>query len=182
MGDVMLTPNEEIVSSKKIAGSLLPAIISFVILVILDQITKYIVVHNMELNDSIPLIKGIFEIHYIRNPGAAWGIFANKQILFYICTVVVFIFGVWFYIRCAKTALFKDIQALIVLILSGAAGNFIDRIRFQYVIDFLYFKLIDFPVFNVADCYVTIGFVCLIVLIFFKYKEEDFEVLNHGGK
>ena len=137
---------------------------------------------NIGSYDSIPIIKGIFELHYIQNPGAAWGMFANKQILFYICTVVVFIFGVRFYIRCAKTALFKDIQVLIVLILAGAAGNFIDRIRFQYVIDFLYFKLINFPVFNVADCYVTVGFIFLIFLILFKYKEDDFAILNLGGK
>ena len=62
-----------------------------------------------------------------------------------------------------------------VLILSGAVGNFIDRVRFQYVIDFFYFKLIDFPVFNVADCYVTVGFILLLILILFKYKEDDFE-------
>lgn len=165
-----------------IAGSFLPAIICFVIMVIIDQATKYWIDHNMVLYDSIPVIKNVFEIHYIRNPGAAWGIFADKQVLFYICTIFVLIFGVWFYIRCAKSGIFHDIQILIVLILSGAVGNFIDRLRFQYVIDFFYFKLIDFPVFNVADCYVTVGFFFLIILLLFKYNEEDFERLRHGGK
>lgn len=172
----------QIQKNNKIAGNFLPAIISFLILVVIDQVTKYIVDYNMNLYDSIPLIKNVFEIYYIHNPGAAWGIFANKQILFYICTVVVLILGIGFYIRCAKTGHFRDIQSLIVLVLAGAVGNFIDRIRFQYVIDFFYFKLINFPVFNVADCYVTIGFICLIFLIFFKYKEEDLEKLSHGGK
>ena len=83
--------------------------------------------------------------------------------------------GIMFFVRCTKKNVFKDIRLLIVLILSGAVGNMIDRIRYQYVIDFLYFKWIDFPVFNIADCYVTVGFILLIILILFKYKDEDFE-------
>lgn len=170
--------NNNLIHKKNlIAGSFLPAIISFLILVFIDQLTKYIVDHSMELYDSIPIIKDVFEIHYIRNSGAAWGMFENKQILFYICTVIVFVIGCLFYIRCAKLGKYRDIQMLLVLILSGAAGNFIDRLRFQYVIDFLYFKLINFPVFNIADCYVTIGFFVMILLLFFKYKEEDLEIL-----
>lgn len=168
--------------NKKIAGSIIPAIICFVILVIIDQATKYWIDHNMDLYESIPVIKNVFEIYYIHNPGAAWGIFADKQILFYICTIAVLIFGSWFYVRCAKSGAFHDIRILIVLILSGAVGNFIDRLRFQYVIDFFYLKLIDFPVFNVADCYVTVGFLLMVILIFFKYKEEDLECIFHGGK
>lgn len=160
-----------------IAGSYLPAIISFLTLVFVDQITKYYIDHTMDLYASIPVIKNIFEIHYIRNSGAAWGMFENKQIMFYICTVIVLIIGCVFYVRCAKSGRYKDIKVLLVLILSGAVGNFIDRLRFQYVIDFLYFKLIDFPVFNIADCYVTIGFFIMIFLLLFKYKEEDLEYL-----
>lgn len=141
-----------------VGNAYLPAIISFLILVFFDQLTKYLIDHNMKLYDSIPIIKNVFEIHYIRNSGAAWGIFKDKQLFFYICFLLVLVMGCLFYIRCVKSGQFKDIRVLLILILAGGAGNFIDRIRFQYVIDFLYFKLIDFPVFNVADCYVTIGF------------------------
>lgn len=170
--------NNNLIHKKNlIAGSFLPAIISFLIFVFIDQLTKYIVDHNMDLYDSIPIIKDVFEIHYIRNSGAAWGMFENKQILFYICTLFVLVIGCLFYVRCAKLGKYRDIQILLVLILSGAVGNFIDRLRFQYVIDFLYFKLINFPVFNIADCYVTIGFFVMILLLFFKYKEEDLEIL-----
>ena len=167
---------------KSIAGNALPAIISFLILVLIDQLTKYLINHNMDLYDSIPVINNIFEIHYIRNSGAAWGILENKQILFYICTILVIIAGCLFYIRCIKIGKYRDIQIVLLLILSGAVGNFIDRLRFQYVIDFLYFKLIDFPVFNVADCYVTIGFFVMVILLFFKYKEDDLEVLMNLKK
>ncbi len=160
------------------AGCYLPAFLSFLVLVFLDQYIKYLVDKNMELYSSIPVVKDVFEIRYIRNPGAAWGILADKQILFYIGTIIVIIFGVFVFIRCTQRNMFGTIRCLIVLILSGAVGNFIDRLRFQYVIDFLYFKLIDFPVFNLADCYVTIGFAILIFLVLFKYKDEDFEKLK----
>lgn len=160
-----------------IAGKLLPAILSFFILVGIDQFVKYLITTRMELFESIPVIHNVFEIHYIRNPGAAWGIFANKQGLFILCTIIAFLVGVWFYIRCLQCNAFLDLRITTILILAGALGNCIDRLRLQYVIDFLYFKLIDFPVFNIADCYVTIGFACLLLLCLFKYKEEDFAPL-----
>ena len=70
------------------------------------------------------------------------------------------------------------ILATAVLLAAGALGNLIDRMRYSYVVDFLYFKLIDFPVFNVADCYVTVGAVLLAVLILFVYKEEELGFLS----
>lgn len=161
--------------NNRIAGNYILAILSFLILVLIDQFSKYFVDHNMNLYDSIPVIHDVFEIHYIRNPGAAWGIFANKQIWFFICTILVFIVGCIGYVRIVRLNRFKDIQVMLILILSGATGNFIDRLRFQYVIDFLYFKLIDFPVFNIADCYVTIGCFSLFLLFLLRYKEEDIE-------
>ena len=153
----------------KIAGKLLSAILSFFVLIGLDQISKYYIDKHMNLYDSIALIPNIFEIHYIRNAGAAWGMFQNKQILFYLCTVIVLILGVGLYLRCLSMNRYTDLRIVLILILSGAIGNFIDRIRFQYVI--------DFPVFNIADCYVTVGFIILLLLILFKYKEDDLETL-----
>ena len=67
------------------------------------------------------------------------------------------------------------------MIASGAAGNFIDRLVQGYVVDFLYFKLIDFPIFNVADCYVTVATAVLLFLVLKVYSDEDFEVLKPGG-
>lgn len=165
-----------------IAGKLLPAIISFVVLVFLDQLTKYLITRNMTLYDSIPLIKNIFEIHYIQNTGAAFGMLKNQQVLFIVNTCLVIMFGIYVYVRCIPFPKFQPFRYLLVLILAGAVGNLIDRIRLQYVIDFLYFKLIDFPVFNVADCYVTIGFFLMILLVFFKYTDEDFNMVVHSKR
>lgn len=161
-----------------IAGRYIPAIISVIILTFIDQITKYYIAGHLEIYDSIPVIKDVFEIHYIRNSGAAWGLLQDRQILFYIITVFVLLLICVLYYKLSKTDSYKDIKILLILITSGAIGNFIDRVRFQYVIDFLYFKLINFPVFNVADCYVTVSFILLIILILFKYKESDFETIS----
>ena len=163
--------------NRTIAGKLIPAIVCFVVLVGVDQITKYFITNNMELYSSIPIIPDVLEIHYIQNRGAVWGILQGRQIIFYIFTGFALILGCWFYMRCSKVQKFRALRALDVLIMAGGMGNFIDRIRFQYVIDFIYFKLIDFPVFNIADCYVTIGLFCLSYLLIFKYKEEDLEAI-----
>lgn len=160
-----------------IAGRLLPAIISIMLLTALDQLTKYYIDRTLDLYDTIPIVSGVFEIYYIRNAGAAWGIFQNKQIMFYILTIVTLGFAFYIYYQCLKKDKYKDIRILIILISSGAIGNFIDRIRFQYVIDFIYFKLIDFPIFNIADCYVTIGVFILLFLFIFKYKEDDLNAI-----
>ncbi len=173
----MNTHTNNSTDNSKIAGKILSAILSFLLLIALDQVAKYLIDHNMTLYDSIPVIPDVFEIHYIRNAGAAWGMFQNQQILFSICTIIVLALGFAIYMRCLYMNCYRDLRIILILILSGAIGNFIDRIRFQYVIDFLYFKLIDFPVFNIADCYVTFGFFALLFLIIFKYKEEDFEII-----
>ena len=75
---------------------------------------------------------------------------------------------------------FLILRILILLIAAGAVGNFIDRIRQGYVVDFFYFKLINFPIFNVADIYVSVGMVILALLIFFYYKDEDLACLLQG--
>ena len=77
---------------------------------------------------------------------------------------------------------YMPLRVCAVLIVSGALGNFIDRVRLDYVVDFLYFKLIDFPIFNVADIYVTVTTIFLFLLLCFYYKEEELEQILHSGK
>lgn len=173
-----LVSDSNLITKKKIASRFLLAILSFVVLIAIDQVSKYLIVSRMELYSSIPLIKNVFEIHYIQNHGAAWGLLENQQLLFVICAIGACILGTIYYIKCACANQLKILRVCIILIMSGAVGNLIDRIRLQYVIDFIYFKLIDFPVFNIADCYVTIGFFITVIMILFFYKEEDLEVLS----
>lgn len=174
--------NANLISKRKIAGSYLLAILSFVLLVMIDQLSKYHITTSMQLHDAIPVVADVFEIHYIQNRGAAWGLFENQQLLFCCCAIIACVFGLIFYMKCLKANRLKALRICIIMIVSGAVGNLIDRIRFQYVIDFIYFKLIDFPVFNIADCYVTVGFIITIILILFVYKDEDLEVLSFKKK
>ncbi len=162
---------------KQIAVACLLAILSFFVLVGIDQATKYWIDRNMELYSSIPVIRDVFEIHYIRNEGAAWGIFAQKQLWFCIIAILFLIGGSIVYLRCVQMNSFKALRAALVLVLSGAMGNLIDRVRFHYVIDFLYVKAIRFPVFNVADCYVTVGCFLMILLCIFYYPEQELDKL-----
>ncbi len=148
-------------------------------LVLLDQWVKYLTIENIPLNTSVPLIEGVFELNYIRNQGMAWGMLQNMQWLFIIMTPLI-LAAVWFsYVRMPHEKRFLPVRIAEVLISAGAIGNCIDRIfrgeLFKgYVVDMFYVKAINFPVFNVADSYVSVAFVALLILIVFVYKDDDF--------
>lgn len=159
------------------------AVAAIVLLAAFDQFTKYLVVANMKLGESIPLIKGVFRLRYIRNDGAAWSILEGKQIVFIILTPIVIFFLAKMFISLPEEKKYTPIRVITVFLTAGAIGNLIDRIwggevLFQgSVVDFFDFCLINFPVFNVADIYVSLSVVVLFVLMVFKYREEDFEVI-----
>lgn len=159
------------------------AIIVIAVLVLLDQLTKYLVVSNMQLNETIPLIDGVFRLRYIRNEGAAWSILEGKQIVFVILTPIVIFFLAKLFWCLPQEKKYIPVRVISVFLVAGAIGNLIDRIwRGEElftggVVDFFDFYLIHFPVFNVADIYVSVSMVVLIILMLFKYREEDFEVI-----
>lgn len=153
-------------------------VLTMVVLTVLDQWTKYLAMVHLKGQDPIVLWEGVFELHYLENRGAAFGILQGQKLIFLICTAVVLSLIVLFYRRIPESKRFFPLRAVAVLLSAGAIGNLIDRMRFSYVVDFLYFKLIDFPVFNIADCYVTVGAILLAVLILFVYKEEELGFLN----
>lgn len=141
-------------------------------LVGLDQLTKFLVVTRMEEGESIPVLGKYLAITSHRNSGAAWGMLQGQMIFFYIITVVVLAILVYVYIREAKDNLL--LQTAIVMLVAGSLGNFIDRILFQEVVDFVDVLLIfyDFPIFNVADSALTVGVVLMIIEFFFMGKGE----------
>lgn len=150
--------------------------------VILDQATKYFAI--LYLKDKAPfvLLENIFQFEYLENRGAAFGLFQDQRIFFFISVVIITIIVIWFYLRVPMEKKFLPLRLCAVLVLAGAFGNCIDRIRQNYVVDFFYFKLIDFPIFNVADIYVTVSVFVLILLLFFYYKEEDLDRIFRSGK
>lgn len=159
------------------------AFFSVVALVGIDQLTKYLVLQNLELHQYIPILGDAFGLYYLENEGMAWGLFQNCQWLFLIFTAIILVFLVVCYWKLQKDARFQPLRVCIVFLFSGAIGNMIDRIfhgavRFHgAVVDFLYIKLIDFPVFNVADMYVTISVAVLLILLLVRYKEQDFQII-----
>ena len=160
-------------------------ILAAVLLTALDQWTKYLAVLHLKGQSPIVLWDGVFELYYLENRGAAFGILQGQKAVFLICTAVVLVLIAFYYNRLPGGRRYTLMRVVAVLLAAGALGNLIDRMRYSYVVDFLYFKLIDFPVFNVADCYVTVGAVLLAVLILFVYKEEELGFLSlkrQGGK
>lgn len=143
----------------------------------LDQITKIIAENSLYGKDDIPVIKGVLEFSYLRNDGSAFGMLSGKINMFLVLTVIVVAFITYIIIRMPMTKKYYPVYLVCTFLVSGALGNFIDRIKFGYVRDFIYFKLIDFPVFNVADCYVTVSVILLIIFILFVYDEDDFKFL-----
>ena len=121
--------------------------------VILDQFSKYIVVENMALGESIPIIEEVFHLTYILNPGAAFGMFANNSLFF--IAIAVIVIGIIIWVRREILASPWEVKAGCGLFLGGAIGNLIDRARQGLVIDFFDFRI--WPVFNIADIAICIG-------------------------
>ena len=157
----------------------LTAVLAAVALIVLDQITKHFAVLHLKDQSPYIMIQNVFQLEYLENRGAAFGLFQNKRIFFYLSVVIICILIAWFYSRVPMTRRFLPLRICAVLLIAGAFGNFIDRVRLNYVIDFFYFKLIDFPIFNVADIYVTVSAFLIILLICFYYKEDDIERILH---
>lgn len=154
------------------------AVILVIVAVLIDQYTKYLAVTHLKDGPAFVLIDNVFELNYLENRGAAFGLLQNRQIFFVCVAILIFAFILYCYVRIPKTGRYLPLRLCGVFIVAGAAGNLIDRIRLGYVVDFFYFRLIDFPVFNVADIYVTVSFAVLLILIFFRYKEEELEFLG----
>ena len=147
--------------------------IATVILIVADQLTKMWAVtqlHNVER--VISVIDGVFEFRYAENPGVAFSMLEGQRWIFIPVTLVIggIILAMMLRSPLRRYPLFN---ITCVLILSGAIGNLIDRIAYGYVIDFLYFRLIDFPIFNFADCCVVIGAILLFIFVIFVMKEDD---------
>lgn len=148
-------------------------LILILLIIALDQVTKYLAVAYLKEVISIEIIKGVFNFTYVENRGAAFGILQNQRWFFIILTVIISIGLFYYLIVHAHHSLLLRIS--LSMILGGAIGNLIDRIRLGYVVDMLHFSLIDFPVFNVADCFVVTGTILLAYYVLFisGYEEKE---------
>lgn len=147
-------------------------------MILLDQFTKYLAIIRLKNQQPFKLIPNVLHFHYHENDGAVWGIFSGQVFILAIFTIIITIGLIYFYFKMPEDKHFNILKILILLIIAGAIGNLIDRIRLNYVVDFIYFVLIDFPIFNIADSYVTVSSIALVFVTLFYYKEEDFAFLN----
>ena len=157
MNKIIFTETEGILmkSEKKPWFTYLSLIFISGILTILDQWTKQLAVIHLQNQPDFSLIPGVLSFHYLENRGAAFGVFQNRQILFLIMTTAILLFILYALWKMPQEKKYRPLRLLSYFITAGAIGNLIDRVRLGYVVDFIYFSLIDFPVFNVADILVV---------------------------
>lgn len=136
----------------------------------LDQFTKYLTLVNIPLHTEVPFIPGFLGFTYVRNYGAAFSSFQGQQWLFAIVFAVFTLAIIWEYVKNSM-GFNKFERWCIAAIYAGGLGNMIDRLRFGYVVDMIQTKFMNFPVFNVADCFITCGCFALIFSLFFINKD-----------
>lgn len=143
-----------------------------VLIVAADQLSKYLVSHSMALYETRQLIPGVVELYYVRNSGMAWSLLSGARWFFVVVTAVFLVLVV---VIVWKKVLTKKIELFcLAAITGGAIGNFIDRLLYGEVVDMLHFTFFDFPVFNVADCFVTCGCILMFIyVLFFDRKSKE---------
>lgn len=157
-------------------------LLMMILAVTFDQITKYLVLQNLKGKEAFSIIDGVLELQFFSNTGIAWSMLEG-QILFILFTGIILLAVVLFcVIKLPDHKKFHIIYILTGILTGGAIGNMIDRIRLGYVVDFIYFSIINFPIFNVADMCIVISIIIIGILFLFVYKEEDLSFLNFKQK
>ncbi|MCD7867394.1 MAG: signal peptidase II [Clostridiales bacterium] len=151
-------------------------------LVIPDQCAKLLAARFLQNRPSVALISGVLELSYLENRGIAFGLFQGGAGFFAVMTLAFLALILYIVLRIPRQRFYRPLFCLLALLTSGALGNLIDRIFRGYVIDYIYFSLIHFPVFNLADIYVVLSVFLLAVLLCTRYREEDFGFLSWKGK
>ncbi len=148
-------------------------IILAVVLIAVDQITKYIALTSLKPVGSITFIDGFMDFTFVENRGAAFGILNGKTWLLLLLAAVICVVLVVAMKRMPDTRKYRWLKWTLMLILAGAVGNIIDRLIRGYVVDFFEFTFITWPVFNMADIYVVVGTVVMALLVLFVIKEDE---------
>jgi signal peptidase II len=151
-------------SQKKKRINNIASILSLFLILLIDQVSKSVIVSRLALGQSIPIIKNVLHITFVKNTGAAFGLFKNSTYFFIAVSVIaVMLIGVVL-VKAVRRGNFSEkflFHYSLILIMAGALGNLIDRISLRYVIDFIDVRI--WPVFNIADSSITIGAALLII-------------------
>lgn len=139
------------------------------LLVVIDQVTKYLTVQNIAFNEVIEVIPNVVSLTYIENTGAAFSILEGQMWFFYIITVLVI--GFVLYYMAVEARDDKPLGIILSIVLAGTIGNFIDRLINQAVIDMIKLEFVDFAIFNVADSFLTIGVILLLAYTLYQERK-----------
>ena len=147
------------------------------VLIALDQLVKIWAIANLQGQPERPLIQGFIHLTYLENPGAAWGVlsgFGGAQVLLSIVKLVVLGLAIAYFVKLPLESRFTLLRIPLLLIIAGGIGNLIDRVRLGFVVDMFAFRFINFPVWNVADAYVTVGVFLFAAMAVFVVKDAPF--------
>ncbi len=150
---------------------LIPFFAGIFIIALLDQAAKFFAAGLLQSVDTVPILSGIFQLTYVENSGAGFGVFADYTWLLTVLTLIIIVLAISYVVF--KRPDNKILLTALTFMIGGAVGNLVDRIRLGYVIDFFDFTLINFPVFNIADCFITIGAVVFTVYIIFSDDKKE---------
>lgn len=149
-----------------------------VLLLAVDQFTKYLAIKYLKDAPSVVLIDGVLELSYLENRGSAFGMLQNQKFFILFVGFVFLAVILFFLFKLPEDKKYTVVHICLAAIIAGGIGNMIDRFRFDFVVDFIYFVLIHFPVFNLADCCIVVAVVVLFIMFLFVYKEKDLEFLS----
>ena len=147
------------------------------VLVGLDQLTKWLAIVYLKDKPDITFIPGVIDFHYEPNDGAAWSILSGERWFLIVLTSLIIVALITF-VLMGKFRRYKMFNISATLIIAGGIGNLIDRMVQGYVVDFIETTFMKFPIFNVADCFIVIGSILLLVFFLFFYEETPAEVAN----
>lgn len=157
-------------------------LIGIILLIAVDQLTKYLAIQQLKDKPAYIILDGILELNYLENKGAAFGMLQNQKVFFIFVAIVILSVIAYVLFKTPDHKKYRALHILLSLIAAGAIGNMIDRIRLDYVVDFIYIVLINFPIFNVADIYVTFATAILVLMLLFVYKEQDLNFISFKQK
>lgn len=163
-------------------GRFFACVVPILLLIMVDQLTKYWALFYLKDGLSVAVIPEILYFEYVENTGVAFGLFSGHKIIFIIISLLVSILLFVYAMKIPRERRFIPLRICLGCIIAGAIGNVIDRIRYGHVIDFIYFRPIDFPVFNFADICVTVSVATVIFLFIFFYTDSDIKILENFNK
>lgn len=154
----------------------------FIVLLAADQLTKHIIRIKLEVHSYYTVIDKVLQIYHYENSGAVWGILKGQRIMFILMAVIVMGVLLYFLLKAPAEKKYLRLNIALTMIAAGAVGNTIDRVMNGKVTDFIYVVLINFPIFNVADIYITLATFWLVIMVLFIYKDEDLDVFTFKRK